>query len=221
MTTDTSMLQLRSANPFPEPASVDDADLFARIITLPPDSRLRARTSPYRRRVLVVGLALAVMALLASTAFAISNWIGADAVKPPVTRNEYRLAQHELTLPPGYSWPALHIPPDTVTGPGAGGGRAVDAALTAWQCYWVQTIRSGNTAAQTRAHTELNALLDNNVIVAPANASENWTPPNPPKQPYAVFADDGGLQWSREMYAQAAAGHPQRLIQSCRANAPH
>jgi hypothetical protein len=220
MTTDTGLLRLRRANPVPEPASVDRADLFARIVALPPDSRLQGRRSPYQRRVLVVALSLAVMALLASTAFAVSNWIIAGAVKPPVTKREYRVAQNELTLPPGYSWPKLHIPLDTVTAPGAGGAHAVVAAQNAWQCYWVKALRSGDTAAQQRAVKELNALLDQHVIVAPANASENWSPPNPPKGPYAVFADDGGLQWERETYAQAAAGHPQRLIQSCRANAP-
>jgi hypothetical protein len=35
-----------------------------------------------------------------------------------------------------------------------------------------------------------------------------------------VFADDGGLQFLRKAYAQAAAGDPQLLIDTCRANAP-
>jgi hypothetical protein len=35
-----------------------------------------------------------------------------------------------------------------------------------------------------------------------------------------VFAHDGGLAWIRAAYAQAAAGNPQNLIDSCRANAP-
>ena len=94
------------------------------------------------------------------------------------------------------------------------------SSQNAWECYWVQAIHRHDSAAQTRAHAELNTLLDQNVIVAPADASENWTPPNPPSVAYAVFADDGGFQWLREAYAQVAAGHPQRLIDSCRANAP-
>ena len=61
-------------------------------------------------------------------------------------------------------------------------------------------------------------LAAHNVVVAPKNASENWTPPNPPKTPYAVFADDGGYQWLQKAYADAAAGHPQNLTDSCRAN---
>jgi hypothetical protein len=220
MTTNASMLRLRNANPFPELMTVDGADLFERITALPLDSRLRRRATPSRRRTVVLAASLAVVALLASTAFAISNWVIGGAVKPPVTKGEYRRAQHALTLPPGYTWPALHIEPNTVTGQGAGGGHAVVAAQNAWECYWVQAIHNGDSAAQLRAHRELNALLTHNVVVAPANASENWTPPSPPKAPYAVFADDGGFESLKAAYAQAAAGHPKRLIDSCRANAP-
>jgi hypothetical protein len=220
MTTNASMLRLRNANPVPELPTVDGAELFERITALPLDSRLRQPPAPHRRLVVVLAVSLAVMAVLASTAFAISSWVIGGAVEPPVTKGEYRRAQHALTLPPGYTWPALHIPPNTVTGRGAGGGHAVVAAQNAWECYWVQAIHDGDNAAQRRAHNELNALLAGNVIVAPANASENWTPPNPPKAPYAVFADDGGVQWLKATYAQAATGHPQRLIDSCRANAP-
>ena len=218
MTSDSTLARLRGANPIPRPDTVDAGDLFARITALPADPRLRRRPTPNRRRVLVLALALAVMALLASTAFAISNWVLGDAVGPQVTKAEYRNAQSQLALPPGYSWPALHVPPDSVTGRGAGGGHAVVAAENAWECYWVKAIRDGDASAQRRAQAELTALLDDNVIVAPAGASENWTPPKPPKTPYAVFADDGGLQWLRETYALAAAGHPQRLVARCRAN---
>ncbi|MCW2976685.1 MAG: hypothetical protein JWM06_1966 [Actinomycetia bacterium] len=221
MTTKASMLRLRDANPIPDVAEVDGADLFERITALPLGSKLQQAQARHRRRVVVLAVSFAVMAVLASTAFAISNWVIGGAVKPPVTKGEYRRAQHALTLPPGYTWPALRIAPNTVTGQGAGGGHAVVAAQNAWECYWVQAIHDGDSSAQRRAHDELNALLADNVIVAPANASENWTPPNPPKAPYAVFADDGGVQWLKATYAQAAAGHPQQLIDSCRANAPH
>jgi hypothetical protein len=112
----------------------------------------------------------------------------------------------------------MHIDPNSVTSVGAGGGHAVLAAQNAWECYWVDAIRSGDTKAQSRAHAELESLLANNVVVAPNGSSENWTPPNPPRAPYAVFADDGGFQWVQQTYALAAAGHPQRLIDSCRAN---
>ena len=217
MKSDPTLLRLRAANPFADLRADDDA-LFARITGSSFDGSV-----PRRRRyrpILVFALALVAVALLASTAFAISQWVVGDAVTPDVTRTEYRHAQHQLTLPPGASWPGFHIDPNSVTGRGAGGGHAVAAAQNAWECYWVQAIHRHDDAAQSRAHAELNTLLDQNVIVAPAAASENWTPPNPPSVPYAVFADDGGVQWLRETYAQAAAGHPQRLIDTCRANAP-
>jgi hypothetical protein len=114
----------------------------------------------------------------------------------------------------------LHIDPNSVTGRGAGGGHAVLISENAWECYWVKAISRGDAAAQERAHRELDALVANNILVAPAGAPEDYTPPNPPKVPYAVFADDGGFEWIRQNYALAAAGHPQRLTQSCRANAP-
>jgi hypothetical protein len=80
-------------------------------------------------------VALAVMALLASTAFAISKWVLGDAVKPKVTKAEYRAAQHELILPPGYTWPVLRVAPNSLTGRGGGGGHAVLVVENAWECY--------------------------------------------------------------------------------------
>jgi hypothetical protein len=220
MTTDTSMLRLREANPFPETEPVQDDELLARITASPADPRLRPRSGPATRRALVLALAVLATALLASTAYAISSWIASgDVVKPKVTRMEYREATHELALPPGASWPKLHVPGNSVTGRGAGGGHAVLIAQNLWECYWVQAIRDGDVAAQAQAHQQLESLLANNMFEAPAGAPENWTPPNPPSRPYAVFAHDGGLEWIRQNYVLAAAGHPQRLIESCRANA--
>jgi hypothetical protein len=220
MKTDPTLVRLRKANPYPRPANVDGAELFARITALAPDRSFRRRTTSHRRGGLVLAISFVVVALLASTAYAISNWVFSSAVKPKVTKLEYRRAQHELVLPPGSSWPALHVDPNSVTSRGAGGGHAVTTAQYAWECYWVKAIRDGDVAAQKRAHQELTALLANNVLVAPAGAPEDYTPPNPPKVPYVVFAHDGGFEWVRDNYALAAAGHPQRLIQSCRANAP-
>jgi hypothetical protein len=218
MSSDASLIRLRHANAVSRAPEVDGSDLFAWITASPGDPRLRQRTRTHRRRLIVAAIALAVMAVVASTAFAISNWVLAGPVKPKVTKAEYRAAQPKLTLPPGYSWPSLHITPDSVTSPGAGGGHAVLAAQNAWECYWVKAIKTGDTTAQQRARSELNELLTNNVVVAPAGAPENWTPPNPPDRPFAIFADDGGLQWLQETYALAAAGKPQRLISSCDAN---
>ena len=224
MTTDSTILRLRKANPVPQPASVDEADLFDRITALEPDSRLEQpqsrATRNRRRRGLVLVLAAFAVAVLASTAFAISNWLMGDVVEPPVTRAEYVQAQKQLTLPPGYSWPRMYIPANSVTGVGAGGGHAVLAAMNAWECYWVDAIRDGDTAAAQQAHAQLDALMAHNIIEAPTGAPENYAPPNPPAVPYAVFAHDGGLDWIREGYAMAAAGNPQRISDSCRANKP-
>lgn len=214
-----TLAYLRRLNPVPEAAPVDGAELFDRITSLPPDERLGARRSPHRRRIALAAVALAAMAILATTAFALSNWLG-DVVKPAVTKQEYKNAQGELTLPPGATWPSLNVDPNSVTGRGAGGGRAVFVAMNAWECYWVGAIQNGDQAAQQRAHAELSGLLKNNVVVAPAGASENWTPPNPPSGPYAIFADDGGYEHFQAIYDAAAAGNPHGLIQSCRANAP-
>jgi hypothetical protein len=223
MTTEAIISRLRMANPTPVVPAVDNPELFARITALPGDPRLarRPRRRFVRRRRVAVVLAFALLALLASSAFAISHWVLDDAVRPPVTRHEYLSAQHQLTLPPGVTWPRYHMaPPKTLTGRGAGLGQAVLVSQNAWECYWVRAIDRGDVAAQRRAHSELEALLTHNVLVAPKGASENYTPPNPPKTPYSVWADDGGYQWVQAMYKKAAAGDTRDLRSACRANAP-
>ena len=224
MSTDSVMRRVRRANPVPATRAAPDEHLFARIVSRPGDVRLAGRatrSTRRRRRASTLAIAVAVAALLASTAYAVSRLIGDDVVRPPVTRQEYLAAQAQLDLPPGYAWPHFNMPPaNSVTSRGGGGGRAVLIAQNAWECYWVKAISQGDTAGQERAQAELDALLANNILVAPAGAPEDWTPPNPPQVPYAVFAHDGGLQWVRKTYALAAAGHPHRLAQTCRANAP-
>ena len=212
---DTTLTRLRRSNPEPLAPTVDGMDLFAEITALPREVEARR---PKRRHRLVLAVAVVLTALLASTAYAVSNWVFSDAVGPDVTMAEYLTAQHELTLPPGYSWPTFHMQKNSVTGRGAGGGHAVLAAQNAWECYWVSAIRTGDTAAAQRAHRELQSLLDHNMLEAPAGAPEDWLPANPPKVPWVAFAHDGGLQWIRRNYELAAAGHPRGLEQSCRAN---
>ena len=172
------MSRLRRANPVPRPRDGDAADLFARITALPADPRLegpRRRRPLRRRRAVVLAFAtLLLAALLASTAVAVSHWIGGDLVEPPVTREEYLDAQKQLTLPPGAEWPdPLDIglasePDNSVTSRGAGGGMAVLIAMNAWECYWAEALRTGEGAAARRAQAKLNALLTNNVLEAPA-----------------------------------------------------
>jgi hypothetical protein len=173
--------------------------------------------------VVVLAVAFGVTALLASTAFAISRWIGGDVVGYSVVKQEYLAAQKQLTLPPGATWPRFRFPPDaahSVTSRGSGGGQAVMVARNAWECYWVGAIRRHDAAAGRRAHAELNSLLAHNTYEAPLGAPEGWTPTLLPTTPFVAYAHDGGLDWTRASYRQAAAGDPRNLIQSCRANAP-
>jgi len=224
MTSDSLLTRLQAANPEPLVVQTDSLDLFNEITSLPADARLSApaRKPFFRRRPgLTLAIAFAIAALLASTAFAISRLVNSDMVGPDVTRAEYLAAQSRLKLPPGATWPRYHMGPgNSVTGRGAGGGIAVLNAQNAWECFWVRAIRTGDTRAQSRAHAALNALLAHNMFEAPAGAPENYTPPNPPRVPYVVFAHDGGLESIRKWYAEAAAGRPKNLSDSCYANAP-
>jgi len=205
------MERLIAANPVSSVPALDDRELFDRIVALP---QVRRRRIPRKRTAVV--LAFAAAALIASTTYGVSSWL--VAVQPPVTQREYRDAQQYLTLPPGYTWPELRIETNSVTSPGAGGGHAVTVAMVDWECYWVSAIRAHDAAAQQRAHAELDTLLRDNTVIAPSNESENWSPPVDPQQPVQVFADDGGYQYKQRMYAEAAAGDPILLAQSCRAN---
>jgi len=218
MKNDSTLAYLRRLNPVPEAVPVDGAELYDRITSLPQDEQRPAGRAFRRRRLVLVAVGLIVMALLATTAFAISG-LFTDVVKPPVTKQEYRNAQDVLTLPPGATWPELNVPSNSVTTRGGGGSYAVTIAMTKWECYWVDSIRSGDEQAQQQAHTALDSLLADYAVIAPAGASENWAPTGH-AFPVVAFADDGGYQYKQKMYADAAAGHPKELIQSCRANGP-
>ena len=220
---DSLVTRLQAANPEPVIVQTDSLDLFDEITSGRGDPRLSAppRKRFARRRRLALVVALAVVVLLGSAAIAIPRLVSSDVVGPDVTRAEYLAAQSQLELPPGATWPHIDFgPANSVMNRGGGGGMAVLNAQNRWECYWVHAIRTGDKAAQARAHAALDALLANNIREAPAGASENWSPLVPPKVPYAVFAHDGGLDQIRANYAAAAAGHPRGLAQSCYANAP-
>ena len=227
MSENSTIVRLRRANPVPETPAGEHSDLFDRITALPqgPPTRERRERRPWRRRrALVLVLAGAIAALVASTALGVglvSEWLGGDLVEPPVTRQEYLAAQKQLVLPPGVAWPPQDLAPDdnSVTTRGAGGGRAVLIAMNAWECYWVDAIRRGDSRAGRRAQHELDGLLERNVVVAPEGAPEDWAPSPLPKVPTATFSHDGGLAWTRRNYTRAAAGDPTGIAQSCRANA--
>ena len=217
MKNDATLMRLRQANPVPPTLFVDGTDLFTQITSQAPNADVRT-SSPRRRRLVVALAVVGAAAVLAGAAYAVSNWLVDNLVGPEVTQQEYLAAQHELELPPGYRWPKLSYEPNSVTNEGAGGGHAVLIAQTAWECYWAAAIRRGDVPAQRRAHAELQSLIDNNILVAPIGASENWTPANPPTVPWVAFSHDGGLGWIKQGYVMAAAGDPTRIAQGCRAN---
>lgn len=213
MINDPAIRRLRAANIVAAASAVDSEELFARITSVAPEPRRDVIWFRRRRGLLVLALGLIVVAVVASTAPAVSNWFG-DIIGPSEVHSEYGQAQQELSLPPGASWPKLNFPANSVTSRGGGGSFAVANAMAAWECYWVQTIRDRDVAGGRRAHAALNDLLTKHVVVAPNGASENWSPPQANGTPTAVFADDGGYQYKQRMYAEAAAGHPQLLEQS-------
>jgi hypothetical protein len=218
--TDQTLTRLRAADPVSATTPAGAEALFDRIVLTAPDRRLdRAPRRRHRRPVVVLLTALLACALLTSAAYGISSLLG-DIIGGPTVKSEYAAAQKHLTLPLGDTWPELHWPPNSVTSRGAGGSFAVAHAQVAWECYWAATIRSGDLAGQRRAKAALADLMANNVVIAPEGAPENWAPPQAADTPLEVFADDGGYQYKQRMYAEAAAGDPSRIAQSCKANSP-
>lgn len=218
MTTENTFSRLRAANPVTAAPAVEADALFDRIVSLPAEARRPARARPSRRMLVLVAVAL-VAAIVASTAVALSHWVFGDVVHAPVSRAEYRRAQTILELPPGFTWPAIQFRADTVMVRGGGGSMAVSIDQSAWECYWVGAIRRGDTAEAGRSHHVLDDLMKNRIGIAPEGAPENWAPAGA-SFPFLVYADDGGYQFKQRMYAEAAAGKPALLDQSCRANGP-
>ncbi|MGN6796709.1 MAG: hypothetical protein ACTHKS_01015 [Gaiellaceae bacterium] len=216
MKNDTTLTRLRAANPVARGQIGAGDELFDRIVALPREGAPRRAV---RRPVLVLAATLLVAALAASTAYSLSHWVFADVVRAPVSHAEYLRAQTILNLPPGYTWPDLTFRSDTVMNRGGGGSMAVSIDQEAWECYWVGAIKRGDTAAADHAHRVLDDLMKNRISIAPEGAPENWAPEGV-TFPHLVYADDGGYQHKQRMYADAAAGKPAQLEQSCRANGP-
>jgi hypothetical protein len=190
-----------------------DEELFARIVAEP-----RRRTTRRPRKRLAVTIVVAAALLVTSTAVGVDRWL-TGAVKPDVTFAEYTEAQSLVPLPPGATWPALHVDPDSMTTRGGGGGGyALEIAMTKWECYWAAAIHDGDRSAQRRSDTVLHDLLRNHAVIKPDAAPEDWVPASPPAFPYVVFADDGGYQYELRTWAAAAAGDASGVAQSCRAN---
>ena len=219
-----AMERLTAARPaVPEP--VDAKALYAHITAMPRSQTAVPQRSSHRK--LKVALALAaLLALGGGTAAAVTGLWGGWHTDTSIVEKRatwealYRSATHRLTLPPGERWPDRTLPAHTVTARTQPGGEAVAIAQVSWECFWAAAIRRGDAAAGDRAHATLNDLLAHHVLVAPPGSPENVAPPAGTKPPFAIFADDGGLRYARHMYAQAAAGHPRLLYQSCRVNGP-
>lgn len=216
MTANTMIEQLRAAKPAVPSNPVDSEALFARITSVAPTRS--ARTTRHGRRLLVFAVAFVLVAAIASTALALSGWLG-DVIGPSEVDSEFAKAEQQLQLPPGYDWPKLNFPADSVTSRGAGGAYAVNIAQSAWECYWAQSIRRHSVTGENAARAALDDLMRNHIVIAPEGASENWSPP-PTDTPLATYADDGGYEYKQRIYTEAEAGHPQLLEQSCRANRP-
>ncbi len=219
-----TMERLQNAAPA-APAPVLDRDaVFASIVARPgdPAAAPRIRHRRPRRKMAVVLIAVALAALTA-TGLAAAEYLGwhdetAIIQQPQQWEALYRDATQKLTLPPGQSWPHRTLPPNTVTGMSQPGGEAVAISRVRWECYWNSAIRSGDTAAQAQAQAALADINANHTLVAPDGSSENVAPPANLQGPFEIFAADGGIQFVKKMYADAAAGKPAMLFQSCRAN---
>ena len=207
--------------------AIDRDALFAQIVATAQDIEQPQMSRSGRRRLAIGCIAVAVLCLTAGTAFAVTgfNLFGwhtdTTIVKNPREwQRLYHDATRQLTLPPGQHWPNRTLPPDTVTSRTGPAGTAVAISQTAWECYWVDAIRRGDGTAGRQAHAALDDLLAHHILVAPPGSPENVAPPAGTKPPFEIYASDGGIQFVRKMYRDAANGHAANLIQSCRANGP-
>jgi hypothetical protein len=108
MSTDAALRRLRAANPVPHPVAADADALFEQIVRETPDARLLRERRRVRRGALVVAAVVVLAAVLASTAPALSNWIG-DVIGRDEIESEYARATHQLTLPPVVIRPILLV----------------------------------------------------------------------------------------------------------------
>jgi len=224
-----TMQRLRTARPAGANLTVDRDALFAGIVASasgPADAgRGRRRRHRPRRKLVVVTVVAAVAVLAAGSTLGIAGLLGWHTDNSLVTnprewRALYRAATRELTLPPGVKWPYRTLAPNSVTSRNLPGGMAVGISQLAWECYWVSAIRTDNVTGQQRARLALANIVRHHIAVAPPGSPENVAPPATVKPPFEIYASDGGLQADKHMYAEAAAGNPAGIAQSCRANGP-
>jgi len=220
------MERLRNAAPAAASPVLDREALFASIVARPGDPALATRVRrprSTRRKLTIAAIVIAIAALTAGTALATGflGWHDETAIiqKPHRWQALYRAATRKLTLPPGETWPDRTLPPHTITGISQPSGVAVFISQLRWECYWGEAIRSNDGAGQRLAQAALADIVANHVLVAPAGSSENVAPPsNLNGGPFEIYADDGGFQFVKKAYADAAAGKPAMLFQICRIN---
>ncbi len=203
--------------------TLDTHALFTKIVAGPGDPGLETPRRSRRRRRGLIAVAVALgVAVTAGTAFGfgILGWHTDNSIlkSPREWRALYRTATHELTLPPGEHWPYRTLAPNTVTSRNEPGGMAVGISQLSWECYWVGRIHAHDVAGEKRAQAALADIVRHHIVVAPPGSPENVAPPASVKPPFEIYASDGGLQFDKRMYAQAAAGNPAGIAQSCRAN---
>ena len=189
-----------------------------------PTPRMASPARSRRRRARPFLVATAVIGLIASGAVAggVHPWQrDASRQAGPETANEvfqreYAQAHGALRLPPGVSWPARLIEPNTAIGIGRGGlgeSTAVVFAVSAWQCF---AVDSGGPA-RAAALVELTNLIENHVVAVPAGTPEDGAAPSGRPGPIAQFADDGRERQLRDV-RRAERGDMSGVAQFCRAN---
>ena len=219
----TAMDRLRTARPASVPIEADREALFDRIVAAPPTGA-GARPPRRRRKLVLIAAVGLVVALTAGTALAVGTgllgWHTDNSLvqKPREWRRLYREATHDLRLPPGMAWPYRTLPPNSITSRNEPGGMAVGIAQVAWECYWTEAIRAGDTQAGRTAQAALTDIVRHHIVVAPPGSPENVAPPAGTKPPFEIYASDGGLAYVKHAYKLAAAGDPTGVAQSCRAN---
>jgi hypothetical protein len=218
-----AMERLRTAVPEPVELGLDREALRAAILDSHIDvPRARRPALRRRRRIIILGIAV-VAALTIGTALAAGGLLGwhtdNSLVKSPREwRSLYRRATRELTLPAGMRWPYRTLAPNNVTSRDEPGGMAVGIAQVAWECYWTEAIRAGDSTAEQQSQAALTDIVGHHIVVAPPGSPENVAPPAGTRPPFEIYASDGGLAYDRHSYALAATGDPSGIAQSCRAN---
>ena len=217
MKNDSTLAYLRRLNPVPEAASVDGAELFERITSLPRDEPAARGAPPPAAGSPSSRSGSPSMALLATTALADLRLVRR---RRQAARDEAGVPERsERAHPPARSDVARaqrrselgHLERGRRLLRGDGRDGLLGVLLGGRH-------QSGDEQAQQQSHAELTSLLRDHVVIARRGRPRTGSPTGH-RFPVVAFADDGGYQYKQQMYADA--GGPKNLIQSCRANGPY